>query len=165
VKRLGAPSRSPPAGLEPVVGTPLYISPEAITAPGGIDGRSDLYGLGAVAHYLLSGAPVFSGRSVVEVCGHQLLTPPEPLSQRVGWVIAGDLENVVLDCLQTIPRRARPLPASWLGASRSAPTRTPVSSETLPHPTLQQRTRGQPTLLQPDRTRERGGLPRRALPR
>jgi serine/threonine protein kinase len=112
-KQLGEPDQHPIGEPEPVVGTPLYISPEAITAPGAIDGRSDLYGLGAVAHYLLSGAPVFDGHSVVEVCGHHLHTPPEPLSRRVGWVIASDLEKIVLDCLAKDPA-ARPATAREL---------------------------------------------------
>jgi serine/threonine-protein kinase len=112
-KQLDEPDLHPIGEPEPVVGTPLYISPEAISAPGAIDGRSDLYGLGAVAHYLLSGAPVFGGHSVVEVCGHHLHTPPEPLSRRVGWVIASDLEKVVLDCLAKDPA-ARPATAREL---------------------------------------------------
>jgi serine/threonine-protein kinase len=91
-----------------VVGTPLYISPEALTAPETVDGRSDLYGLGAVAHFLLSGAPPFAGRSVVEVCSQHLLVPPEPLSQIMGWVIGNDLERVVLDCLAKDPASRPP---------------------------------------------------------
>lgn len=90
-----------------IVGTPLYIAPEALTAPDEVDGRADLYGLGAVAHFLISGAPVFSGQSVVEVCGHHLLTAPEPLSHVSGGVIGSDLESVVLDCLAKQPS-ARP---------------------------------------------------------
>lgn len=98
-------SDAPVAGLseDQVVGTPLYISPEALTAPETVDGRSDLYGLGAVAHFLLSGAPPFAGRSVVEVCSQHLLIPPEPLSRVMGWVIGDDLERVVLDCLAKDP--------------------------------------------------------------
>src|SRR5690606_38229810 len=51
-----------------LVGTPLYMAPEAIVAPETVGAASDLYGLGAVAYFLLRGAPVFHGRSVVEVC-------------------------------------------------------------------------------------------------
>ncbi|HTV17291.1 MAG TPA: serine/threonine-protein kinase [Polyangiaceae bacterium] len=90
-----------------IVGTPLYISPEALTTPERVDGRCDLYGLGGVAHFLLSGAPVFGGRSVVEVCSHHLLTAPEPLSRVAGWMIGSDLERLVLDCLAKDPS-ARP---------------------------------------------------------
>lgn len=93
-----------------IVGTPLYIAPEALTTPEAVDARSDLYGLGAVAHFLLSGEPVFGGRSVLEACSHHLLTAPEPLSRVVGWVIGSDLERLVLDCLAKQPS-ARPADA------------------------------------------------------
>lgn len=107
VKQIGEAS----VGAEnSIVGTPLYISPEALTTPEAVDARSDLYGLGAVAHFLLSGEPVFGGSSVVEVCSHHLLTAPEPLSRIVGWVIGGDLERLVLDCLAKEPS-ARPADA------------------------------------------------------
>jgi eukaryotic-like serine/threonine-protein kinase len=98
---------------EPVVGTPLYISPEAITSPEAVDGRSDLYGLGAVAYFLLSGAPVFGGQTVIEVCTQHLLTPPEPLFNVVGWSMSADLEALVMACLAKDPA-ARPASAEEL---------------------------------------------------
>jgi serine/threonine-protein kinase len=57
-----------------VVGTPNYLPPESITAPDTVDGRSDLYSLGATGHFLLTGKPVFEGKTVVEVCTHHLHT-------------------------------------------------------------------------------------------
>lgn len=96
-----------------IVGTPLYISPEALTLPDEVDGRSDLYSLGAVAHFLLTGAPVFNGRSVVEVCGQHLFSAPEPPSEVLGWRIDDDLERLVLDCLAKEPS-ARPASAREL---------------------------------------------------
>lgn len=44
-----------------ITGTPLYMSPENITDPEHIDGRSDLYSLGAVGYYLLTAQHVFGG--------------------------------------------------------------------------------------------------------
>lgn len=85
-----------PTSNDTVVGTPLYISPEAITAPDTVDGRADIYGLGAVAYFLLSGAPPFGGRNVVEVCAQHLLTPPAPLR---GADASSELATLVLDCL------------------------------------------------------------------
>jgi eukaryotic-like serine/threonine-protein kinase len=102
-----------PSSTSTIVGTPLYIAPEALTTPDAVDARSDLYGLGAVAHFLLSGEPVFGGRSVLEACSHHLLTAPEPLSRVVGWVIGSDLERLVLDCLAKEPS-ARPADAREL---------------------------------------------------
>lgn len=96
-----------------VVGTPLYISPEAIVTPAEVDGRSDLYGLGAVAYFLLSGAPVFVGENLIDVCAQHLLRAPEPLSRAGHAPIDAELERLVLDCLAK-DRAARPRDAREL---------------------------------------------------
>jgi len=44
------------------VGTPYYMSPEAIDRPDSVTALSDIYAIGAVGYYLLTGTPVFSGR-------------------------------------------------------------------------------------------------------
>ena len=67
-----------------LLGTPLYIAPEAISGEAAVDGRSDLYALGAVGYFLLTGTPVFRAKTVVEMCAHHLHTEPEPPSQRAG---------------------------------------------------------------------------------
>lgn len=88
-------------------GTPQYMAPESITTPDTIDARADLYALGAVAYYLLTGTHLFTGQTVVEVCSHHLHTAPEPLSSRLGKPIVADLEQLVLNCLAKDPS-ARP---------------------------------------------------------
>jgi eukaryotic-like serine/threonine-protein kinase len=100
------------AAADVVIGTPLYISPEAIASPETVSARSDLYGLGAVAYYLLTGAPVFTGSSVIEVCGHHLHTAPAPLGDVLGGAGA-ELEAIVLACLAKDPAQ-RPASASEL---------------------------------------------------
>jgi len=84
-------------------GTPQYMAPESITAPDAVDARADLYALGGVAYYLLTGTHVFTGNSIVEVCSHHLHSTPEPLSSRLGKPIAPDLEQLVLGCLAKDP--------------------------------------------------------------
>jgi serine/threonine-protein kinase len=86
-----------------LLGTPLYMAPEAFTGTGEVDARSDLYALGAVAYMLLTGTPVFQGRTVVEICAHHLHTPPESISRRLGRPIPPDLEQIVLACLAKSP--------------------------------------------------------------
>jgi eukaryotic-like serine/threonine-protein kinase len=94
------------SNLDILVGTPLYLSPEAILTPAQLDARADIYALGALAYVLLTGAPPFAGRTLVELCGHHLHSVPERPSAR-GLVVAGDLEQTVLDCLAKDPS-ARP---------------------------------------------------------
>jgi serine/threonine protein kinase len=104
-----------------VVGTPLYLSPEAITAPELVGARSDLYALGAVVFFMLSGASVFQGRSAVDVCCQHLYSQPPSLSAAAGAAISEELERTVLDCLAKDPA-ARPASALELAArlARSA---------------------------------------------
>lgn len=97
-----------------VVGTPLYLSPEALLNPAQIDARADIYGLGGVAYYLATGTPPFNGRNVVEICAHHLHTEPEPPSRR--RIVPLDLEQVILSCLAKEPA-SRPQTASALVAA------------------------------------------------
>jgi eukaryotic-like serine/threonine-protein kinase len=90
------------SNLDILVGTPLYLSPEAILTPAQLDSRADLYALGALAYVLLTGAPPFAGRTLVELCGHHLHSVPERPSAR-GVVVSEDLEQVVLACLAKDP--------------------------------------------------------------
>jgi serine/threonine-protein kinase len=88
-----------------IAGTPLYIAPEAITSPESVSPRSDLYSLGAVGYFALTGHNVFQGRTLVEVCSHHLHTKPEPPSKRLSQPLPADLEALVLDCLEKDPGR------------------------------------------------------------
>ena len=85
-----------------VVGTPLYMAPETISAES-VDARSDLYTLGAVGYFVLTGQPVFDGRTMVEVCSHHLHTTPIPPSARMGRPVPADFEAVILRCLAKSP--------------------------------------------------------------
>jgi serine/threonine-protein kinase len=95
-----------------VVGTPLYLSPEALTAPERVDARSDLYAVGAVGYFLLTGAPPFTGANVVEVCLGHLFEAPEPPSERRNG-IPRELEALILSCLAKSPDE-RPQSATTL---------------------------------------------------
>jgi eukaryotic-like serine/threonine-protein kinase len=100
VGEVGAISPSERRGL---VGTPAYLAPESILAPESVDGRVDLYALGAVAYWLLTGTQVFGGSSLVEICSHHVHSMPEPPNQRLGSAIPSDLEAVILRCLAKDP--------------------------------------------------------------
>jgi serine/threonine protein kinase len=99
-----------------LVGTPLYLSPEAIVSPERLDARSDLYAVGALGYFLLTGAPPFLGESVAEVCAHHLHTAPLAPSRRAGRRVPTELEAVLLQCLAKSPE-GRPESAAALRAA------------------------------------------------
>jgi hypothetical protein len=98
-----------------ITGTPAYMAPEAALGGQAIDERVDLYGLGCVAYWLLTGDRVFVGRTPVEVLMHHIKTPPVPPSERAGRHIPASLEALVLSCLAKDPDE-RPASAEWLAA-------------------------------------------------
>src|SRR5258705_2394008 len=55
-----------------IVGTPLYMAPESINGSLPVDARSDVYAVGGVAYALVTGQPVFSGKSGADIIGHHL---------------------------------------------------------------------------------------------
>ncbi len=100
------------SGTDALVGTPQYMAPESIREPQAVDGRADLYALGATAFYLLTGEHVFDGKTLIEVCSQHLhAEPPRPSSRRPG--IPERLEAIVLGCLAKKPEN-RPRDAEEL---------------------------------------------------
>jgi hypothetical protein len=86
-----------------LMGTPLYLSPEAVNRPEEVDARSDVYAVGAVGYFLLTGSPVFTGASVMEICMKHVKAAPEPPSARLGKPVSPDLEALLLRCLAKVP--------------------------------------------------------------
>ena len=98
------------------IGTPRYLSPESVSTPATLDGRSDLYSLGAVGYFLLCGEPLFVASTMLEACAQHLYSVPVPPSQRLGRPVPPDLETVILRCLEK-SRDSRPLTAAALAAA------------------------------------------------
>jgi serine/threonine-protein kinase len=107
-----------------LTGTPLYISPEAMNAPDLADPRSDLYALGAVGYFLLTGHPPFEGTTVYEVIGHHLHSTPVPPSEKTMKAVPPDLEAVILQCLCKKPEE-RPADARALREALERSTMAP----------------------------------------
>lgn len=107
VKELAVESDVGLSAASTMIGTPQYMAPESILAPGAVDARADIYGLGAVAYFLLAGTELFSGASIVEVCGRHLHQAPDPLAER-GVAVPPELEAVVRDCLAKRPEDRPP---------------------------------------------------------
>jgi serine/threonine-protein kinase len=93
-----------------IAGTPDYLPPEAILHADRVDARSDLYSLGCVAYYLLTGTEPFRAETVFEVCELHLRAEPEAPSARLGRALPEGLEELVLACMAKSPE-ARPASA------------------------------------------------------
>jgi serine/threonine-protein kinase len=86
-------------------GTPAYMAPETILGDAEVDRRADVYALGCVAYFLLTGHLVFEADTSMKVLMHHLNTPPVPPSQRTELPIPHELDELVLACLQKDPAR------------------------------------------------------------
>ncbi|MDP9201399.1 MAG: serine/threonine protein kinase [Gemmatimonadota bacterium] len=95
------------------LGTPAYMAPEmALGEP--IDGRADIYAVGCVAYYLLTGQLVFEAEKAFQMIAKHLQSQPVPPSQRIERPVTPELEHLVLKCLAKNPRD-RPKSAAHLG--------------------------------------------------
>jgi len=113
VREFRNPTNVTLSSVDAIAGTPLYLSPEAIVTPAEVDGRADIYALGAVGYFLLCGQPPFAGRTLAELCGHHLHSVPVAPSLRLATPVPEDLERVVLGCLAK-EATARPQTAAAL---------------------------------------------------
>jgi len=98
-----------------IMGTPAYMAPEMALGES-VDGRADLYALGCVAYYLLTGEQVFTGETVLKVISQHLQAVPVPPSERTELPIPATLEHLVLVCLAKKPQE-RPQNARQLAQS------------------------------------------------
>jgi serine/threonine protein kinase len=89
------------AGLH--VGTPLYMAPESIKHPESAGSSADLYSLGAVGYFLLTGTPLFDGGHTLEILRQHVEVAPQPPSERLGKPISRELEALILQCLAKSP--------------------------------------------------------------
>jgi len=112
-----------------LTGTPMYMAPESIKGEQFVDGRSDLYALGAVGCHLLTGKPLFPSGNVVEVVAHHLHTVPAPPSQRGAPDVPSDLEAVLMRCLEKSPDARFPTARALTQALSLCAQSTPWSLE------------------------------------
>ena len=79
-------------------GTPLYMSPEQASAYEDVDRRADIYSLGAVAYYLLTGKPPFTSKNVLELLAAHRNSEVAPPS-RLNAAVPADLDQIILKCM------------------------------------------------------------------
>lgn len=106
-------------GQDGIIGTPNFIAPEAIQDCNHSDARSDLYSLGALGYFLLTGREVFDGETIAELCQKHLHETPVPPGARLGRKVNQGLEALLLRCLEKAPA-ARPQSAREMAQALDA---------------------------------------------
>jgi serine/threonine-protein kinase len=86
-----------------VFGTPLYIAPELARNEGSVAGSADLYSLGCVAYFMLTGSPPFEGSSPYDVVSKHMNEEPRPPSEVASQTIPAALDALILRCLAKKP--------------------------------------------------------------
>jgi len=88
-------------------GTPAFMAPELAMGKENVDARADIYSLGCVAYWLLTGQLLFETSNLVAMAVDHVSTSPTPPSQRTETEVPEPLEQVILSCLEKDPD-ARP---------------------------------------------------------
>jgi hypothetical protein len=98
--RADDPQQKIPAGENVIEGTPWFTPPEAIQGSAPVDQRGDLYAVGVLGYFLLTGHYIFDAESVAEIHEKQLAAAPIPPSQRTVNSISAEMEQLILRCLE-----------------------------------------------------------------
>jgi len=96
-----------------LIGTPAYMAPEMILGRDDVDRRADVYAIGCVAFYLLTGTRVFQDGNQMQVLVDHVHGEPVPPSSRLGRPLPKEVDKLVLDCLRKNPEE-RPNDAAEL---------------------------------------------------
>ncbi|MCB9729226.1 MAG: serine/threonine protein kinase [Deltaproteobacteria bacterium] len=112
-------------GMTTIKGTPATMAPEQVMGRGDIDGRADIYALGCVAFWLLTGQDLFFASMEAQLLFAHLQAEPEAPSARSGRALPPELDALVLACLQKDPDH-RPATVAELAAMlRAVPLAEP----------------------------------------
>jgi eukaryotic-like serine/threonine-protein kinase len=109
-------------------GTPAFMSPEQALRGDEVDGRTDIYSLGCVGYWLLTGTLVFKGATALETILMHVNHEPEPPSRRTAAAIPPELEAILMACLAKDPA-LRPQSADELAERLAA---LPISAAWTP---------------------------------
>jgi serine/threonine-protein kinase len=103
---------------EAISGTPAYMAPEMASGQP-VDSRADLYALGCVGYYLVTGQRIFEGMHPMQVLVQHLQSEPVRPSERLGRPVPPALEGLLMYCLAKSPAD-RPPGAAWLAEALGA---------------------------------------------
>ena len=112
----GGASHPTAAGF--TAGTPAYMAPEVALGEA-VDGRADLYALGCVGYFLLTGRTVFDGGHGLQLIARHLQERPVPPSTRAELPVPPALDRLLLACLAKRPAD-RPADAAALAMALAA---------------------------------------------
>jgi serine/threonine protein kinase len=141
LNRSGGPGTHQLTGAGSFMGTPDYMSPEQAVDPSRVDHRADIYALGCTLHFLLTGRPMFTGQSPIDILVAHRDTPAPPLHRHCSNVpttleatyqrmVAKSIDerfnsmSDVVEALQNSVPALRALPASHPAASQNQTTTT-----------------------------------------
>ena len=96
-----------------VLGTPAFLAPEIVSGKGPIDARADIYSLGCVAFWLLTGRPLFEAEDAMTLLLHHSNTAPPTPSSVSEEPIPAAVDALVLECVSKDPAQ-RPADAETL---------------------------------------------------
>jgi serine/threonine-protein kinase len=112
-----------------ISGTPAYMSPEQIEEGATLDGRADLYALGCVAYFLLTGEAPLRGESAMMTLALVATEAPDAPSARRRRPLSPELEGIVLRLLSKDPRARYDDANALAGALRACPVTEPWSAQ------------------------------------
>jgi len=125
-------SRNLTRGLR-ILGTPMYMAPERLRNPADVDTRTDIYALGAVAFFMLSGKRIFESVDDIELTSRILNEEPQRLSQSATQPIPLELDILVQACLEKRredrPQRIADLLEALDALAAENRGQTPISAE------------------------------------
>ncbi len=107
VKQMSGDQTRDLTGMMRILGTPLYMSPERIRNPSDADGRADIYALGAVGFFLLTGKRLFETETEHDLTYQVLHTLPRLASECSPFAVPAELDALIGRCLEKDPA-ARP---------------------------------------------------------
>jgi len=107
------------SGVHSLRGTPAFMAPEQVLGVHAVDARTDVYAVGCLAYWLISGEMVFTGRTAMETITMHAHEAPVPLSRRTSQPVPDALDRLLLACLDKDPAR-RPANGAELGEQLAA---------------------------------------------
>jgi len=133
VKNPAASSASQVTVAGVIAGTPGYMSPEMGLGSPDIDWRTDIYALGCVAYWLVTGHRVFEDGSPMQILMDHIQKQPPPPSSRIETFLPPELDRLILSCLEKDPNNRPQTTQELIVALRAVPLAQPWTEERARH--------------------------------